>query len=69
MNYKTTRRIDGEELLKRGVSRKVIEKCTNVNHSKPFITRCNLQIDVTNDVTNANKRAETKRDTIGDKGP
>ena len=65
MNYRTTRKIDGEELLKRGVSRKVIEESTNVNHSKPFITRCNLQ----NGGTNANKRAETKGDSIVDKGP
>ncbi len=69
MNYKTTRRIDGEELLKRGVSQEVIEESTIVNHSKPFITRCNLQKGITIGITNANKRAETKGNYIVDKGP
>ena len=68
MNYKTIRRIDGEELLKRGVSQDVIQESTIVNHSKPFITGCKVQNGGTNGGTNANKRAETKGDTIVGKG-
>ena len=47
-------------LAKQRASHVVVDESTIVNHSKPFISRCNLR----NCGTNANKRVKTKGDHI-----